>query len=130
MFSKGFSLQELNIGVDEDYTVRNLIIPCLHDSSLFQFNAINDDDLREKCKPFSLSEEQITRLIALQSSRIMNNDEVWNFLLDLCPEINNLMEIWINSSIKNMTLTSVGIALAHANIRRKINENWDLSIWI
>jgi hypothetical protein len=60
----------------------------------------------------------------------MQNEEVWKVLVELCPEINDLLDIWSNSSMKNMTLTSVGIALAHANIRRKTNENWDLSIWI
>jgi hypothetical protein len=32
--------------------------------------------------------------------------------------------------MRAMTLTSVGIAIAHANLKRETGDNFDLSIWI
>ncbi|MBT2714709.1 LPO_1073/Vpar_1526 family protein [Bacillus sp. ISL-57] len=130
LFSKGFSLEQFNDDFNEDSPARNLLFPCLHDSSLFQMNAINEQVLKEHYTPLSLKEEQNLRIGALHSKSLMSEEEIWNFLVGLCPEINDLLDIWSDSSIKNMTLTSVGVALAHANIRRKTNEELDLSNWI
>jgi hypothetical protein len=44
--------------------------------------------------------------------------------------MNILFDIWNNSEMKHMTLTSVGIAIAQANFRRKTGKTIDLSIWI
>lgn len=41
-----------------------------------------------------------------------------------------IFETWESSAIKNFTLTSVGIAIGHANIKRLVGEFSDLSIWI
>jgi hypothetical protein len=130
LFSKGFSLEQVNSAFGEDAQARNLLISCMHDSSLFQFDAITEEVLKEKVTSLSLSEDQIARIKSLHTSNLMSNEEAGNFLVGLCPEINALMDIWSDSSMKNMTLTSVGVALAHANIRRKTNQDLDLSIWI
>lgn len=130
LFSKGFSVEQVNNEFDKDSPIRNLLMPCLNDSTFFQFNSINEEVLLEKCKSISLSEEQIIRIQSLQTQSLMSNEELWNFLVELCPEIQELKDFWSGSSMQNMTLTSVGVALAHANIRRKTNEDMDLSIWI
>lgn len=41
-----------------------------------------------------------------------------------------LFDIRDNSSMKHLTLTSVGIAITVANPRRKTKVNIDLGIWI
>ncbi|PAW27939.1 hypothetical protein BKC07_16225 [Peribacillus simplex] len=130
LFSKGFSLEEVNSVFDEDAPARILLISCLHDSSLFQFNAISEEVLEKDITSLSLSKEQIAQIKSLHTNSLMSNEEAGNFLVELCPEINAIMDIWSDSSMKNMTLTSVGVALAHANIRRKTNKELDLSNWI
>jgi len=42
----------------------------------------------------------------------------------------DLLDFWDNSSMKHLTLTSVGIAIATANLRRKTGISVDLDIWI
>jgi hypothetical protein len=44
--------------------------------------------------------------------------------------MSGLFETWSGSLMKNFTLTSVGIAIGHANIKRLIGEFANLSIWI
>jgi hypothetical protein len=41
-----------------------------------------------------------------------------------------LYDRWQNSGMANFTLTSVGIAIAHANLRRRTGMSADLGIWI
>lgn len=41
-----------------------------------------------------------------------------------------LFETWSESAMKNFTLTSVGIAIGYANIKRLVGEFANLSIWI
>jgi hypothetical protein len=41
-----------------------------------------------------------------------------------------LFDIWENSKMKSMSLTSVGIAIAQANFKRKTGDMIDLGIWI
>jgi hypothetical protein len=42
----------------------------------------------------------------------------------------NVFDTWSDSQMKNFTLTSVGIAIGHANIKRLVGEFANLSIWI
>lgn len=130
VFSKGFSISQLNDRVEADSQIQVLLMPCMHDLSLLQFNVINEDALVDKCRSFSLSDEQTMRITSLYNTSSMSDEEIINILLQVCPKMSGLMDVWKNSSMKNMTLTSVGIALAHANIRRKTNNDLDLSIWI
>jgi hypothetical protein len=46
------------------------------------------------------------------------------------PKFERLFQAWDNSPLGSFTLTTVGIAIAHANVRRKINDKSDLSVWI
>ena len=41
-----------------------------------------------------------------------------------------VFDVWEGSFMQNLSLTSVGVAIAHANIKRHIGEFTDLSIWI
>jgi hypothetical protein len=130
LFSRGFSLEEVNGDLDEILRGNHLLISCLHNSSLFQINAINEQVLLQKCKELSINDEHARKLSSLQQRSQMSKDEIFNFLVNLCPAISNLIDIWNNSSMKNMTLTTVGISLAHANIRRITSDDLDLSKWI
>ena len=46
------------------------------------------------------------------------------------PYMSGVFETWSESAMKNLTLTSVGIAIGHANIKRLVGEFSNLSIWI
>ncbi|NRT90079.1 LPO_1073/Vpar_1526 family protein [Clostridium beijerinckii] len=45
-------------------------------------------------------------------------------------ELSLMSDMWGNSKMRNSTLTSVGIAIALANIKAKTGMNYDLGIWI
>jgi hypothetical protein len=46
------------------------------------------------------------------------------------PESAELFDVWDNPPLKNLTLTSVGLALGHGYWRRLTNTAAPLRIWI
>lgn len=107
-----------------------LFVPCLHNSNLYQLNAKDNEDLERQYISLGINKENINKIKNIYSKYLMSEHEVKEFLRKVHPCMDKLFDYWDNSYMKNMILTSVGIAIAHANIRRKINENFDLSIWI
>jgi hypothetical protein len=60
----------------------------------------------------------------------MQASEVKEYLKNKGEFMVTLFDVWENSSLKSITMTSVGIALAQANFRRKTGITIDLGIWI
>lgn len=126
-FSKGLSEEQLE-SIPEN--AKDMLIPCLHNVEKFQFSALNNEVLDGLLQQRSVSDEDKNRIKTLFQTERMTENEVKEYLLKLRPNLATLFDVWDNSSMKNMTLTSVGITIAHANIQRKIGEKFDLSIWI
>ena len=60
----------------------------------------------------------------------MSESEIRDKVVEISPFMQNVFEVWSGSSFQGLTLTSVGIAIGHANIKRYAGEFSDLSIWI
>ncbi|MFK7771273.1 MAG: LPO_1073/Vpar_1526 family protein, partial [Saprospiraceae bacterium] len=60
----------------------------------------------------------------------MSKKKKKNYLISISPSVEKIFEVWQNSVFNKLELSSVGIAIAHANYRRKIGETMDLSNWI
>lgn len=130
LFSKGFTVEDVEkIGFDFSL-ISKCFTKCLHESTLLQIDAINETVFAEKAKTFNLSDDDVKKLIALEDSKLMNSEEIITFLVNNRPYLQKVFDIWKKSLIKNLTLTSVGIAIGHANIKRTIGEFTNLSIWI
>jgi hypothetical protein len=52
----------------------------------------------------------------------MNDSEIKDKCIEISPYMSTLFETWSGSAMKNFTLTSVGIAIGHANIKRLVGE--------
>jgi hypothetical protein len=60
----------------------------------------------------------------------MSQNDIKNLIIRDIPSMSKVFDSWDSSSLKNLELTGVGIAIAHANYRRKTGDTMDLSIWI
>jgi hypothetical protein len=60
----------------------------------------------------------------------MNADELKNRILEARPYMERVFKTWTDSNMSHFTLTSVGIAIGHANIKKNLGEFTNLSIWI
>jgi hypothetical protein len=130
LFSKGFEkdlIQQSKIGLTE---YAPIFIPCLHDQTKIQINALNEDVLKSETERMGISLEDTNKLLDLSKKFLMKSDEVKDYLKKVRPYMDNLFDVWDNSLMKNLTLTSVEIAIGHANVKKNLGEFTDLSIWI
>jgi hypothetical protein len=130
LFLKGFDREEIEKGevsIGEDH---RFFIPCLNDSTKLQVRANNIEGLTEFMDGQSIPNEDKTKITALFNLNKMNDNEIKEKIVSLSPHMTNVFNVWEDSPLKSFSLTSVGIAIAHANIKRLVGEFSDLSIWI
>ncbi len=130
LFSKGFDESELSergisIGLDN-----RLFITCLNDSTKIQVKANNKDVLTNLFDAYSIGSDDREKISTLLDLNLMTQDEVRDKCIHIRPYMEGLFEAWNNSSMRSFTLTSVGMSIGHANLKRLIGEFADLSIWI
>lgn len=130
LFLKGFEEEEIkkkNINIDPN---KNFYIRCLNDQSKIQINAINHDVINKKFEKYNYSEDDQKKIVELFNLNKMNENEIKTKCIEIRPYMKDLFDIWSGSEMQNFSLTSVGIAIGHANIKRFIGKFSDLSIWI
>jgi len=130
LFLKGFDREEIEkreVSIGED---QRFFIPCLNDSTKLQVRANNIEGLTEFMDGQSIPNEDKPKITALFNLNKMDDNEIKEKIVSLSPHMNNVFNVWEDSPLKSFSLTSVGIAIAHANIKRLAGEFSDLSIWI
>lgn len=130
LFLKGFTIEKLlqqNItkGLDSKY-----VISCLNDTSKYQIGFNSHQLLDESFDTFSINKDDREKIKMLFDINKMNSEEVKNKCIETRIYMKNVFDIWNDSPMKNFTLTSVGMAIGHANIKRLKGEFAQLSIWI
>lgn len=129
-FLKGFEENEVaekgvSIGIDQRF-----FIPCLNDPSKLQVRANSKELLDKAFEEHSIAQEDRTKITELFNAGKMSDAEIKEKCISIRPYMEDLFETWSESAMKNFTLTSVGIAIGHANIKRLVGEFANLSIWI
>lgn len=130
LFLKGFEHNEIenrSISIGRD---ARFFIPCLNDPNKLQVRANNKKVLEDKFTADGISQEDRQKILELFDIGVMNHQEIRQKCVEIRPYMNAVFDAWGNSSMKNFTLTSVGIAIGHANIKRLVGEFANLSIWI
>ena len=108
-----------------------LLIPCLNDHSRLQFAATTKDVLRQKTRPDVIPAAKLDELWNMFQSTFMSQTEIVDLIAPDIPEVRTLVELWEETELNQLHLTSAGIAIGFSNLRR-IDPNFDanLSIWI
>lgn len=130
LFSKGFSESEKENIIADNPSAQSMFIPCLHDSELLQIAALDETIIQILASQNHLNDETTNQLIKLQNDFIMSENDIEDYLETFHPCMDKLLYIWDNSDMKSTNLTSVGVAIGHANARRITKKTDDLSIWI
>jgi hypothetical protein len=130
LFLKGFEQNEvsdkgISIGIDPRF-----FIPCLNDPLKIQVRAMNKEKLNKNLETLEIALEDRNKIITLFDVGKMSDEEIREKCISIRPYMSNIFECWSGSPMKNFTLTSVGIAIGHANIKRFAGEFANLSIWI
>ena len=97
---------------------------------MLQIDALNKSDLRDKALQLRINEQEINKLVNLRSTVLMKNNGIKAMLIKFQPYMSKIFDVWMNSLMSHLHLTSVGIAIGHANIKWQPGKFTDLSIWI
>lgn len=129
-FLKGFDQSEIanraiSVGVDARF-----FIPCLNDATKLQVKANSKENLEKLLDAQGVSSEDRAKILGLFDLGKMSEPEIKEKLIAIRPYMAEVFEIWTNSPMQTFTLTSVGMAIGHANIKRLIGEFASLAIWI
>ena len=79
---------------------------------------------------FGIFGEYSERYNRLTSGAQPSEDEFQGAMKSFVPRISDILETYNQHTIRNSRLTSIGIALAHANLAKGPLRDSDLSIWI
>ncbi|ELM3749152.1 LPO_1073/Vpar_1526 family protein [Aeromonas dhakensis] len=130
IFSKGNEFGDFETILVEDEKVKQLIMPCLQYSNLYQVAVLNDNKLDESCARLGISDEVKGKLLALINKSAMTIPEVKSWLLEQRPALKKLFDVWEKTRLHQMFLTTVGIALAQANFQRRTGIELALNSWV
>jgi len=130
LFTKGFDEKEVadrnvSVGVDP-----RIFVPCLNDLSKFQVRANMKYVLEKLFEEHAIEPGDREKINALFNIGKMDDAEVRANCVEIRSYMSGLFDVWSQSAMGNFTLTSVGIAIGHANIKRLVGEFANLSIWI
>ena len=129
-FAKGFSKEELDAEFEDSSTFQDLLISCLHDNTKLQFGVFDKNTLEVRITEKGIPQELQNKIKAFFDKSTMSNQEVKDKLLQIDGRMEKIFTVWKESPFNQFELSSVGIAIAHANYRRRTGETMDLSIWI
>lgn len=130
-FSKGFTIDEFDNKFEVNkLNIQDLIIPCFHDNTKLQIGVFDDETLDQRMSERGFEETQKINLKAFFEETTLTPNEIKDKLINFSPKMQKIFDVWTNSYFNQFELSHVGIAIAHANYRRRTGETMDLSIWI
>jgi hypothetical protein len=134
LFSTGFERANLERFFAEDRIEQmqtdKLIIPCPFDPTKLQVNAANKGRFDEREDVRVLPKNEQENLWSIFDSTVWNGEAFLENVERVYPEIRKLNSLWDDTPLKNLTLTTIGIALGHANASRIPGFVAALGIWI
>lgn len=129
-FLKGFVESELQDRGISAENISRFFIRCLNDNSLIQVNANSEEALTKSMEEQNVPEPEQVKIKELFNLTKMSEDEIRDKCIEIRPYMGNLFECWTTTPLARFSLTSVGIAIGHANVKRLTGEFADLAIWI
>lgn len=131
LFVKGFDAAVVEASGLSDSLCRKFLIPCLNDKTKFQVGAMNLEVLQKLIGLEEVAPQDAVMIFSLFGRNKMSASEVRSKCVALRSYMERVFTFWDESDIHKFSLTSVGIAIGHANIKKTIGKEFaDLSIWI
>lgn len=134
LFTKGFKYSDFRRILGEDkfkfYESKKLIVNSSLDDSKYNFQARNENHLLDILTSMNCDNDFVkSRTLFLRGS--INEKEIIKRIDSFHDgNMREFILFWNKTSMKKMSLTSVGFAVAIANIRRKINISFNLEKWL
>ncbi len=130
LFTKGFKASEVIIEELSKESHSKLLIPCLADDSKRQINAMTRSHLESLLEEYKTPKREHEHIFTLFTKGTMNAGEIQKKCVSLRPYTKQFFSDWNNSPLNYFRLTSVGIAIGHANIARMHANFADINLWV
>lgn len=111
-------------------TIGGFIVPSPFDPSRFVFALGGSETLKQVFAQTGLGPEVAEGYIGLCKANAPSVDKFADVLRAKLSEIDGIIDAYNGTPVKDLRLTSTGVALAHANLTKKTGLSADLSIWI
>ncbi len=129
-FIKGFTEKEfIDEFGEEAGNLRFLIMRCVHNPNLIQFNPLNDRVFESIITSQNLGQLG-NRAMNFQNRFEMNEQEMIDFLSSLNGLFGKFLEDWNKKDFKTIRPTSVGLAIAILNYSRVTGEDVPIEFFI
>lgn len=128
LFQRGLSLNEVSDDLWDGCSPTELFIPCLNDPKKYQVNAIDMEAAAARATTVGLGD--LSDKYAALLHRTLDWDEVRAKACRLHPAWTKLFEIWTNTPLKSLAITTVGVVMAHCHYTSRTGLDVPLSIWL
>lgn len=128
--SAGFPAQELIDAFGQAGIPNSGIMPCVNDPQKWQIAAIDNRVIDSKSKTHGWTEEQVSIAKKKLTENILDDEKLTQNIKSAGGTLAHVCEKWGSTAMKSLTLTSVGIAVAHSYVSGVDNSFIDLDIWL
>lgn len=133
VLSKGFDQDQIKSVLNgknlELLSDREMIVPCLLNEQKLQFNAVAKDVFLDRAKN-KTDHETALKLWELFEVTFLTEEELVAKIAAKFAKFRRLQLLWNSTPLKSFRLNAVGIAIGHANARRVVKFDGELSTWI
>lgn len=131
LFSHGFNASQWESAFPNNRDlVEWAVIDCRQDPSRQQINAVTEEQLLSLCDTKAVAADVRTKLVILFNTSRMTEAEIKAYILRERPALQKLFTVWEDTPMRRLSVTTVGIAVAQANFRRRTSTQFDLGIWV
>jgi hypothetical protein len=130
LFLKGFESSEIASRAISVDVVSKFFVRCLNNENKLQVKAVNESGLNDLLNKEEVSDNDKFNILELFGFDKIGEVDIKEKIISIRPYMADLFEIWNDSSMQSFNLTTVGIAIGHANIKRVVGEFGPLRIWI
>ena len=128
--AKGMTQPEIDEAFRSVGVPPGCLIPALFDNSKIQIAAIDNGVLEEKASHFGWTNEQFNIAKRLLASNALDENEIDSLVSASNNACTKLKNLWDGTKLKNLSLTSVGMAVGHSYIVGSGNPVADLGAWL
>jgi len=129
LWQRGFSLDDPTVqALSEE--ARSIIRPSQNNPGKYEVIGGAVESSKEIRSHYITSEADLVLVNELLSRGKISHEEIKSRCIAALPQFADLFDLWDNTSMKNFSPSSIGIAIAHANITRAVPHFGPLSIWI
>lgn len=117
-----------NLNIPEN--IKNEILSLDLKENKYFIRVGNKTDLEKYLTEKSTDIELNKKLVSLYESNIKNNNEIKEKILNETDVGKEVLNLWDNTFLKNLSLTTVGIAIAITYFEQTVGKKVDINIWI